>query len=268
MLTVFTPTYNRAKHLHLCYQSLVSQEFKDFEWLIIDDGSTDNTKEVVEKFQLDNRIKIRYIYQENAGKQAAWNKAVLEASGTYFIGVDSDDKLIDNSLILFFEKYIPKIDNQDNILGIRALSKKNSTKQADSKFSIDKDNYIASWFEEFSFPQSGERIDIFKTNILKKFLYPITSDIKFIPEIWFYSSTANKYKFLYVNKYLGLFFDEGVNNRLSRSNLLANAKGHQIARGTMLKCIPLRFLLKNPMAFLKAIIRYCHVSFYLLMKKI
>ena len=267
ILTVFTPTYNRAKHLHLCYQSLVSQEFKDFEWLIIDDGSTDNTKEVVEKFQLDNRIKIRYIYQENAGKQAAWNKAVLEAFETYFIGVDSDDKLIDNSLILFFEKYIPKIDNQDNILGIRALSKKNSTKQADSKFSIDKDNYIASWFEEFSFPQSGERIDIFKINILKKFLYPITSDIKFIPEIWFYSSTANKYKFLYVNKYLGLFFDEHGDNRLSRSSLEKNAKGHFIARSAMLENIPVRYFLSNPVGLVKTVIRWLQCYYFVMKNK-
>ncbi|PSU20063.1 glycosyltransferase family 2 protein [Photobacterium phosphoreum] len=267
MLTVFTPTYNRAKHLHLCYQSLVSQEFKDFEWLIIDDGSTDNTKEIVETFHLDNKINIRYIYQENAGKQAAWNKAVLEASGTYFIGVDSDDKLIDNSLILFFEKYIPKIDNQDNILGIRALSKKNSTNQADSKFSIDKDNYIASWFEEFSYPQSGERIDIFKTNILKKFLYPITSDIKFIPEIWFYSSIANKYKFLYVNKYLGLFFDEDVNNRLSRSSLEFHAKGHLISRTAMLKNIPLKYFIKNPVALIKTVVRWLQCSYFLIKNK-
>ncbi|OBU23620.1 glycosyltransferase family 2 protein [Photobacterium aquimaris] len=267
LLTVFTPTYNRSEHLYLCYQSLLSQRFKDFEWLIIDDGSTDGTKDLIEKFRLENKINIRYIYQENSGKQAAWNRGILNARGDYFIGVDSDDALVDDSLILFFKKYIPIIKDDKNIIGIRALSKNNTSQYADSTYSIDKEFSINSWFDEFSSRIFGERIDILKTSLIKGYLYPVEDDIKFIPELWFYSTISRKYKFLYVNKYLRLFFDGHNNNRLSRSSLEQHAKGHLISRTAMLKNIPLKYFIKNPVALIKTVVRWLQCSYFIVKNK-
>ena len=68
MITVFTPTYNRAHLLPQLYQSLLQQKTKDFEWLVVDDGSRDNTKELINSFMAEGRVNIRYIYQENGGK--------------------------------------------------------------------------------------------------------------------------------------------------------------------------------------------------------
>lgn len=93
-LTVFTPTFNRAHTLSDVYESLVSQTDTDFEWLIVDDGSTDGTRGLVETWIAEDRIPIRYIYQENGGKHIAWNHAVRQASGRYFMCVDSDDVLL------------------------------------------------------------------------------------------------------------------------------------------------------------------------------
>lgn len=76
MLTIFTPTYNRAYVLDKLYLSLCVQTNKDFEWLIIDDGSTDNTKEKIQNWILEKKIQIRYVYQKNAGKSAAHNRAL------------------------------------------------------------------------------------------------------------------------------------------------------------------------------------------------
>ncbi len=267
MLTIFTPTFNRAEHLDKCYQSLLKQHYNNFEWLIVDDGSIDNTKEVVDGFIAENLISIRYIYQENAGKQAAWNNAVLNAHGEYFIGVDSDDALIDDSLALFFEKYIPMIENNNDIIGIRALSKKESSQSADSTYAIDNEYMIDSWFAEFGSRIFGERIDIFKTDCLKKYLYPVTDGIKFIPEIWFYSVLSKEYQFLYVNQYLRLFFDEHGDNRLSRSSLEKNAKGHLIARSAMLKNIPVRYFLSNPIGLAKTLIRWLQCSYFVMKNK-
>lgn len=267
MLTIFTPTFNRSKHLHKCYQSLLKQSYSDFEWLIVDDGSIDNTKEIVDGFIAENKITIRYIYQANAGKQAAWNRAVLNAYGEYFIGVDSDDVLIDDSLVLFIEKYIPMIDNKNDIIGIRALSKKESSQSADSTYAINSEYLISSWFSEFGSRIFGERIDIFKTDCLKEYLYPVNDSIKFIPEIWFYSFLSRKYNFLYVNQYLGLFFDDHSDNRLSRSSLEKNAKGHLIARSAMLKNIPIRFFLSNPVGFAKTIIRWLQCYYFVMKNK-
>ncbi len=92
MITVFTPSYNRAHTLCRVYESLCSQTFKDFEWIIIDDGSSDNTKEVVDGYKAnDNFFEITYVYQKNQGKHIATNNAVKLARGDFFITIDSDD---------------------------------------------------------------------------------------------------------------------------------------------------------------------------------
>ncbi|HCA4946017.1 TPA: glycosyltransferase family 2 protein, partial [Acinetobacter baumannii] len=83
-LTIFTPSYNRAHTLHRVYESLQVQTLQNFEWIIIDDGSIDNTEDVVKDIINKSKFPIIYIKQENSGKQAAWNKAVSLAKGEYF----------------------------------------------------------------------------------------------------------------------------------------------------------------------------------------
>src|SRR5258707_14117604 len=101
VFTVFTPTWNRAHTLHRAYQSLHAQTFRNFEWLIVDDGSTDNTREIVEKWQAESEFPIRYIYQENQGKAAAFNRGVREAQGALFLTLDSDDACVNQALERF-----------------------------------------------------------------------------------------------------------------------------------------------------------------------
>jgi glycosyltransferase involved in cell wall biosynthesis len=92
MITIFTPTYNRAKQLHRLYESLLAQASYDFEWLIIDDGSTDDTSAVVQSFD-QAKFKITYYKQPNGGKHRAYNRALEMAGGEYFFCLDSDDWL-------------------------------------------------------------------------------------------------------------------------------------------------------------------------------
>ncbi len=80
-VTVFTPTFNRGNVLYRVFESLCAQTFKDFEWIIIDDGSNDNTKELVNSYILQNNFPIVYRYQENSGKHIAMNRAVEIARG-------------------------------------------------------------------------------------------------------------------------------------------------------------------------------------------
>lgn len=101
MITVFTPTYNRKDELINLYKSLLEQEFKDFEWVIVDDGSKDNTEETVKNFIKENKIKINYYKQENKGKSLAHNKGVELAQGEYFVGIDSDDIFAQDALKKF-----------------------------------------------------------------------------------------------------------------------------------------------------------------------
>src|SRR5258708_17921278 len=98
VFTVFTPTFNRSQTLSRVYESLRLQTFRDFEWLIVDDGSTDGTKELVERWQTVSGFPIRYIYQENQGKPAAFNHGVQEARGELFLTLDSDDACVPHAL--------------------------------------------------------------------------------------------------------------------------------------------------------------------------
>jgi GT2 family glycosyltransferase len=94
LFTVFTPTYNRAHTIGRVYESLRAQTFRDLEWLVVDDGSKDNTREVVEGFAREAGFPIRYVYKENGGKHTARNLAVKHASGELFLVLDSDDSCV------------------------------------------------------------------------------------------------------------------------------------------------------------------------------
>jgi glycosyltransferase involved in cell wall biosynthesis len=104
LFTIFTPTYNRAYKLPRLYLSLQEQTVKNFEWLIIDDGSTDHTMEVVSEWQKskDNGFQIRYIRKENAGKPRAINDASQIANGKYIQIMDSDDYLTPDAMQMGF----------------------------------------------------------------------------------------------------------------------------------------------------------------------
>ena len=94
LVTVFTPVYNRKNLIGNLYQSLLSQTYKNFEWIIVDDGSTDDIDEIIKSYQNEDRILIRFIKQENGGKHRAINNGVLHAKGELFYIVDSDDYLM------------------------------------------------------------------------------------------------------------------------------------------------------------------------------
>lgn len=97
-LTVFTPTYNRAHTLTRTYQSLCRQTCRDFEWLIIDDGSTDNTSALVEQWKQENILPIRYIYQPNGGLYTGYNTAYLNIDSELCVCIDSDDFMPDDAV--------------------------------------------------------------------------------------------------------------------------------------------------------------------------
>lgn len=107
-LTVFTPAYNRAHTLGRTYKSLRAQTCKDFVWLVVDDGSTDNTAELVKEWQAasDNGFDIGYIYKENGGLHTAYNTAIANMDSELAVCIDSDDYMPDNAVQLIKEKWI------------------------------------------------------------------------------------------------------------------------------------------------------------------
>ena len=131
-LTVFTPSYNRAYTLHKCYESLLRQTSKDFTWLIIDDGSSDNTKELVDSWINENKIEINYIYQENQGMHGAHNTAYKNIKTELNVCIDSDDYMPDDAvkkIISFWNK-----NKRSDLAGIMALDAYTDGKVIGDKF--------------------------------------------------------------------------------------------------------------------------------------
>lgn len=199
MITIFTPAYNRASTLDRLYKSILNQDSTDLEWLIVDDGSTDNTKETVEKYILENKINIRYIYQENGGKSSAVNHGLKEAKGDLFTCVDSDDILADNVLEMIFSDY-KKIKDDDSVAGIGQLTSYITNNEIiGTKFP--EDNMICTYNEAYEkYKVTGDKNFVFKTSIIKQYPFPIFEGEKFVPEALVYNRISLKYKLLLRNE--------------------------------------------------------------------
>ena len=104
-LTVFTPTYNRAHLIGRVYDSLCKQTCQDFEWLVIDDGSTDNTREVIARYIAEQRIAIRYIWKENGGLYTGYNTAYANITSPLNVCIDSDDFMPENAVELILQTW-------------------------------------------------------------------------------------------------------------------------------------------------------------------
>lgn len=131
-LTIFTPAYNRAHTIGRTYESLCRQTCKDFEWLVIDDGSTDNTRQLVEGWVEDNVIPIRYIYQDNQGMHGAHNTAYKNITTELNTCIDSDDWMPDDAVEIII-KYWSQHKN-DKYAGIIGLDIVQSGKVIGSSF--------------------------------------------------------------------------------------------------------------------------------------
>lgn len=118
-ITVFTPTYNRGNLIHRLYDSLLRQTCKNFKWLIIDDGSTDGTRDVIQSWMDEAKIDIRYVYKENGGLHTGYNKAIELMDTELSICIDSDDWMPDDAI----ERILPVWDRvkRDNIAGLIGL---------------------------------------------------------------------------------------------------------------------------------------------------
>lgn len=183
-LTIFTPTYNRETELERCYNSLLKQTNKKFEWLIIDDGSIDNTNNLVLSWIEENKINIRYIKKENGGKHTAFNIAVKETKTEYIlVTLDSDDTLIENAVETIYKK-INELNEEK--VGIVFTRKVNEDIEKNNKYNIKilKDHSLKWALENNQF--DAECTFIFKTEYIKKFLYPEIKEEKFFTEAYIY----------------------------------------------------------------------------------
>ncbi len=173
-ITVFTPTYNRAYIIENLYRSLQRQTFRDFEWLIVDDGSVDNTQEVIAQWQQENNdFPIRYYKKENGGKCKAINYGADRAEGELFFNVDSDDYLLDDALekVDRWEKSLPKDKKYCGVVGNLGTS---PTETPNKPWPAPyRDASLLERYPDYcETPIDGERAWVFYTHIQKQYKYP------------------------------------------------------------------------------------------------
>ena len=215
-VTVFTPSYNRGYIIENLYRSLQRQSFTDFEWVVIDDGSTDNTEELFKKWtEEDNFFKIRYKRVNNGGKHRAVNCGVRLARGELFFIVDSDDCLPDNSIEIIdrVEKTIPENDKM-KFCGVCGLCGclNESNKIVGSTFFGDAYLDITSLEREKNHI-TGDKSEVFYTRLLKDYPFPEIDGEKFLTEAVVWDRIAfDGYKMRYFNiiTYLCDYLDDGL----------------------------------------------------------
>ncbi|WML45826.1 glycosyltransferase family 2 protein [Neobacillus sp. PS3-40] len=199
LLTVFTPTYNRAYCLEKCYLSLVAQTCQDFIWLIIDDGSTDSTRELVECWMQQNLIKIRYIWQENQGMHGAHNTAYEQIDTELNVCIDSDDYMpVDavEKVTSFWKKY--GSEKVSGMIGLDAYTNNTiiGTKLPEKlKSSTLFDLY-------YKHGVSGDKKIVYRSELTKRYPYPIFTNEKYVGLAYKYFKLDRDYEMLLMNEVL------------------------------------------------------------------
>lgn len=214
LFTVFTPTYNRAHVLHRVYESLLAQTFSDFEWLIVDDGSTDGTSSLVETWQKSPAtwFPIRYFWQENRHKKAAFNRGVQEARGELFLTFDSDDRCVPEALERFAYHWsaIPE-EKRKKFSAVTALCAYEDGLIVGDRFPCD------SWIDSdslemrYRYKVKGEKWGFHRTEVLKQFLFPENIP-GLVPEGVVWSKISRYYKTRFVNEVLRIYCQDNNGN--------------------------------------------------------
>ena len=177
MLTIFTPTYNRADKLNRLYESLSAQKCHDFEWLVIDDGSADNTRDVVKAFADKADFPVRYVYKENGGKHTAYNLALELACGDWFLCVDSDDMLAENAV----EIILDSVRKTNTNTGFVAYKSDFSGRLLSGVFP---EGLVRTQMHRLSmdYDCGGEFTLVFNTEFARQFPFPVFRGERFVTE--------------------------------------------------------------------------------------
>lgn len=220
MITVLTPTFNREGVLRSLWDSLQKQTVKDFEWLVVDDGSTDGTKNLITQLQEKSDFPIRYIYKSNGGKHTALNVGIQTICSELTFIVDSDDCVTDDaveSILKIHKKY----RSQNSICGYAFLRAFPDGKVNGKKFDVDEK--IGSYIDvRVNGDDTGaDKAEVFKTHCLKEFPFPEYPNEKFLGEDLVWVRMARKYEMVHINKaiYVGNYLEDGLTNNRRKHNI-------------------------------------------------
>ena len=222
MITILTPTFNRAHLLPRLFESLTHQTDFNFEWLVMDDGSTDGTSDLFAgKTFLSAPFPIRYYRQENGGKHCALNAGVKQAKGDFIFIADSDDRLLPQSVAIV-EQHASAIADDNTFAGVAGLDVFDDERIVGTGLPQDIIDCNAMDIR-YRYHVDGDLKEVFKTTVLQEFPFPEIQDEKFCPEqlVWF--RIAQKYKLRYFNTpiYVAEYQSNGITASIIRVRMLA-----------------------------------------------
>lgn len=190
LMTICTPAYNRGHLLGNLYGSLKEQNNQNFVWMIIDDGSSDNTEEIVSEFKKEAPFEIIYYKKENGGKHTALNLGIEKADTELFFIVDSDDVIVKEASN-FIEKYWNGVENKDEFIGVAGLRGYSETEIIGT---CNEEEYIDATFIDYRYhlKYEGDRAEVFRTDVLKENLFPVFKGERFVTEAVVWNRIASK----------------------------------------------------------------------------
>jgi len=252
LFTVFTATYNRAHTIHRVFDSLCAQTFRDFEWLVVDDGSTDNTFELMETWRRSAEFPIRYFKQENSGKHIAHNLGAREARGQFFLPLDSDDACVPEALERFAHHWnsIPAAERVQ-FSGVGGLCRNQHGEIVGDRFPSDP--FDCSWRDIcYVHRIRGEKWGITLTALVRQFPFPDLAGSNFVPEGMVWLEIARTHKIRCVNEILRIYYvDDSKTGPTLTKQSEDNASG-LLYYYTWLLNNDLEYFFRSPGPFLKA----------------
>lgn len=216
-ISIITATYNREKLLSKLYKSLCEQTCKDFEWIVIDDGSVDDTEELVNEFINKKIIYITYVKKINGGKHTAMNLGIDIAKCEFCFFVDSDDFLPSNSIEIIYEKlnHIKNLDEYDKLAGICGDNQDQNGRLIGTP---SPNNKIMNYLDyRYKLKIKGDKSEIYRTKVLKEFKFPEFANEKFCPEALVWNRIAKYYDMFFFNDiiYVRYYQKDGLTSKIT-----------------------------------------------------
>ncbi len=262
--TLFTATYNRAHTLPRVFESLCSQTYKNFEWIIGDDGSEDNTQDLIEEWQEIADFSIKYFRIEHSGKHFVFNQGVKIAKGEFFAEIDSDDALKPEALEIAYEHWneIPT-SRKGQYFAICFACETEKGERVGKPFNT---SPIDIDYRKFNYSKKyrSEKWRCFQTNILTKFPFEESEVLKdtLIPESIVFCEIAKTHKARFSNKILRIYYQDVPSLCRRPVHPMINLEGLNLARLYTINN-DLEFLIYKPLELIKRVINYARFSFHL-----
>ena len=244
-ITILTPTYNRASLLPRLFDSLLRQTNKDFEWIVVDDGSTDDTREVVAnlKEKCGGAFPMDYVYKANGGKHMAINIGAERARGELLFIADSDDLLTDDALETVANSW-HDISDDKSFAGIAGLDITMDTREVIGS-GLPQEHIDCNAIDiRYRHHVTGDMKEVFRTEVLREFPFPEFAGERFCPEqlVWF--RMARRYRLRYINKpiYIADYQPDGITAGITRARM-RNPSASMLTYAELTEC-PVPFLVK------------------------